>query len=201
MKKGKSSVKLNIIYGLMALVPVALIALLAMQLVSALSKLGKSLGLQSLWGVLAAVFLGLLALALICYFIGVMVRTKIGAWSFDRLEGKFFKQIPGYLLVKNLLTGFAEKRLAYPAALVRLQENSAAVFGLVMERHPDNRSTVFIPLAPMASLGSVYVVSDDNITMLEAKSLDVIGCVSQWGLGSQRVLNPGDHPSTPGITT
>ena len=40
------------------------------------------------------------------------------------------------------------------------------------------------PLAPMASLGSVHMVSDDNVAMLETKALDVIGCVFLWGLGS-----------------
>jgi uncharacterized membrane protein len=114
MAKGKSTIKLNLIYGLMALVPLALIALLLTQLAGVLGKIGKLLGLQSVWGEFAAVLLGLVALALLCYLIGVMVRTKIGTWSFDRLEAKLFKQIPGYLLVRNLLTGFAEKWLAYP---------------------------------------------------------------------------------------
>jgi len=187
----KTSSKMNLVYGLIVLVPVGVIALVVVQVVGALGKLGQLLGLESIWSVLLVVLAGLAALVVVCYLIGVAVRTRLGAWSFDKLESRIFKEIPGYQLVKNLLTGFAEKRSTYPAALVRLQESSAAMLGVVMEQHPDGRSTVFVPLAPIASLGSVYVVDDDQITLLKANALDLVGCISQWGVDSGEVLAKG----------
>jgi len=191
MANVKASFKMNLVYGLIVLVPAAVIALLVVQVVGALGKLGQHLGLQSIWSVLLVVLLGLAGLVVACYLIGAAVRTRLGAWSFDKLEARVFKQIPGYQLVKNLLTGFAEKRSTYPAALVRLQENGAAALAVVMEQHPDGKSTVFVPLAPIVSLGSVYVVDNDRITMLKANALDLVGCVSQWGVGSGEMLAKG----------
>ncbi|MCF8033603.1 MAG: hypothetical protein K9K66_05075 [Desulfarculaceae bacterium] len=195
MAEPKATLKLNLIYGLVVLVPTALIAWLVVEVVGVLSKLGKLLGLQSVWGVLVAVVLGVAVLAVVCCLIGAAVRTRIGAWSFDRLEARIFRQLPGYQLLKNLLTGFAEMRQAYPAALVRLHDGAEA-FCMVMEELPGGRCTVFLPLAPMVSLGSIYVVESQRLTMLEANPLDVITCVSQWGVGAAQVL-PGKEPGPP----
>ena len=40
--------------------------------------------------------------------------------------------VPGYDLIQNVLRGFAEKRTAYPAALITLFGPGTGVFGLVM---------------------------------------------------------------------
>ncbi|MCB2226051.1 MAG: DUF502 domain-containing protein [Desulfarculaceae bacterium] len=192
MAESKASLKLNLIYGLVVLVPTALIAFLVAQVVGALGKLTKLLGLQSMGMTLLAALLAVIALVVACYLIGAAVRTRIGTWSFDKLDAKLFRQIPGYQLIKNLLTGFAETRTAYPAALVRLHDSGAEVPGLVMDRLPGGRSTVFVPMAPMVSLGHIYVVDDERLTMLKANALDLVGCVSQWGVDAAKVLTPAD---------
>ncbi len=200
MANVKTSSKMNLVYGLIVLVPVGVIALVVVEVVGALGKLGKLLGLESIWYVLLVVLAGLAGLVVICYLIGAMVRTRLGAWSFEKLESRLFKQIPGYHLVKNLLTGFAEKRSTYPAALVRLEENGVAMLAVVMEQHPDGKSTVFVPLAPIVSLGSVYVVDNDRVTMLKANALDLMSCISQWGVDSGEMLAKGPRApdDTPG---
>ncbi len=195
MEKEPPTIKANVIYGLIVLVPLAVIALLVAQIVSVLDKFAKQLGLDTVWGVMLAIALVLLALIILCYALGALVRTKIGSGSFEKLESKLLKQIPGYQLIKNLLTGFVEMKAAYPAALVQLNGPGTAVLGFIMENHPNGMATVFVPMSPMVSMGNVYLVESDRVTLLDANALEVTGCISQWGIGSQEVLGNLDAKS------
>jgi uncharacterized membrane protein len=62
------------------------------------------------------------------------------------------------------------------------------VFGLVMEENQNGVLTVFIPSAPALTVGSLHVVQRDRVTFLEASTPDVINSISQWGIGSQKIL-------------
>jgi hypothetical protein len=77
-------------------IPLAVIFLFLSKIVEILEKISKPLGLESYFSASLAVIIGLLLLLTVCFFIGVLVRTSIGVWSFERLENKVLKQIPGY---------------------------------------------------------------------------------------------------------
>ena len=117
-----------------------------------------------------------------------MVRTKIGSWSFKKLESVILQRLPGYDLIGNILKGFAKDKAAYPAVMVRLHGPGSAVFGLVMEEHESGVMTVFVPSAPALTVGSLHVVDRDRVTFLEATTVDVANCISQWGIGSEKAL-------------
>jgi uncharacterized membrane protein len=189
MERKKQNSKTNIVYGLIVLAPFAVIVLLLVQVVGALDKLVEPLGLQSTWGALLVVVLALAALLLLCYLLGALVRTRIGSWSFDKLEAKLLRQVPGYKFIKNFLTGFAETRAAYPSALVRLSEPGVQMLGFVMEEHDDGMLTVFVPMAPVVNLGNIYLLERERVTLLGANALEATGCVSQWGLGLKEALS------------
>ena len=72
----------------------------------------------------------------------LLVRTRIGAWSFERIENKVLKQIPGYQIISRALKGFADEETAYPKALVYLLGSEAAVLGFVMEENDNGSVTV-----------------------------------------------------------
>ena len=193
MKKTNSVFRTNVIYGLLVLIPSAIIVLLLAKIVEILETIAKPLNLQSATSVVGAIILALLLVVLLCFAVGAFVRTKLGSWSLERFEGTILKQIPGYEIISNALKGFAEKRTAYRAALVRLYGPGTGVLGFVMEEN-DNRSvTVFVPSVPTLTVGSLHVVDRERVTMLEAGSIDVTNCISQWGIGSQKIIG-NTHP-------
>jgi uncharacterized membrane protein len=193
MKKTNSVFRTNVIYGLLVLIPSAIIVLLLAKIVEILESIAKPLNLQSVTSVVGAIILALLLVVLLCFAVGAFVRTKLGSWSLERFEGTILKQIPGYEIISNALKGFAEKRTAYRAALVRLYGPGTGVLGFVMEEN-DNRSvTVFVPSVPTLTVGSLHVVDRERVTMLEAGSIDVTNCISQWGIGSQKIIG-NTHP-------
>jgi uncharacterized membrane protein len=193
MKKTQSVFRSNVIYGLLVLIPSAIIVLFLAKIVEILETIAKPLNLQSATSVVGAIILALLLVLLLCFVVGAFVRTKLGSWSLERFEGTILKQIPGYEIISNALKGFAEKRTAYRAALVRLYGPGTGVLGFVMEEN-DNRSvTVFVPSVPTLTVGSLHVVDRERVTMLEAGSIDVTNCISQWGIGSQKIIG-NTHP-------
>jgi uncharacterized membrane protein len=192
MKKTQSVFRTNVIYGLLVLIPSAIIVLLLAKIVEILETIAKPLNLQSAISVIGAIILALLLVLLLCFVVGAFVRTKLGSWSLERFERTILKQIPGYEIISNALKGFAEKRTAYRAALVRLYGPGTAVLGFVMEENDNGSVTVFVPSVPTLTVGSLHVVDRARVTMLEAGSIDVTNCISQWGIGSQKILG-GSH--------
>ena len=192
MKRDKSIFKINIIYGLLAIVPLAIIVLLLAKIVEILHKVAEPLGLQSTVGAGLAIIIGFLFLLLLCFAVGGLVRTQIGAWSFERIENKVFNKIPGYEIINNVLRGFAEKKAAYPTAMVRLYGSGTAVLGFVTEENDNGSVTVFVPSSPTITVGRLYVVDREQVTILEAGAKDFVDCVSTWGVGSRELI--GDNP-------
>jgi uncharacterized membrane protein len=188
MKKSKSWFKTNLVYGLVVVVPLAVLVLLLAKLVEILQTVAASLQLESTLGAGAAVVIAFLSLILVCLGIGAIVRTRIGSLSFKKLEQTILQRVPGYELIGNVLKGFAKEKDAYPPVMVRLHGPGSAIFGLVMEKHSNGVLTVFLPSAPALTVGSVHVVEPDRVTFLDASTVDVANCVSQWGIGSQKVL-------------
>ena len=188
MKKNKSVFRANVIYGVLVLVPLAVIVLLLAKIVEVLDSIAEPLNLQSTTSVVGAVILALLLVLLVCFIVGAFVRTRLGSWSFDRFERSVLKQIPGYEIISNALKGFAEKRAAYRAALVRLYGPGTGVLGFGMEENDNGSVTVYIPAVPTLTVGGLHVVDRERVTMLEAGSIDVTNCISQWGIGSRKIL-------------
>lgn len=189
----KSWLKTNLVYGLVVIVPVAVLVLLLAKVVEVLRDVAAALELDSTLGAGVAIVVALLLLLLACVGAGALVRTNIGSWSFARLEAAVLRRVPGYELVGNILKGFASEKDAYPAVMVHLHGPGSAVFGLVMEEHDSGLLTVFVPSAPAVTVGALHVLERERVTFLDASTVDVANCVSQWGIGAEKVLG-GSRP-------
>ena len=103
MEKTKSVFRTNVIYGVLVLVPLAVIVLLLAKIVEILEEIAEPLELQSAISVIGAIILAVLGVLLVCFIVGAFVRTRLGAWSFDRFERTVLKQIPGYEIISRML--------------------------------------------------------------------------------------------------
>jgi len=191
--RSKRWFKTNFAYGLIAVIPLAILALLLVEVVGLLQKLAAALGLDSALGAGAAVAAGLLLLVLVCLGVGIAVRTRLGSWSFRKFEELILQRIPGFELIGNILKGFAKDADAYPAVMLHLHGPGSAVLGLVMEKHENGVLTVFAPSTPALTVGTVHLVEPDRVTYLEASTVDLANCLSQWGVGSGQALG-GTRP-------
>ena len=184
----------TVVYGLLIIVPVAILFLLLVKMTEILEKVAKPLGLESNFG--AAITLFIIAMiavlfVLVCaWFVGSITRRVV---SFEKFEATVLNGIPGYPIIANVVRGFSEGKTSYPPALVELHGPGAATLGFIMEEHPNDRVTVYIPSVPVLTVGTLFVVERERITRLEAGAKEVADCISQWGIGSQKILGNIDR--------
>ena len=183
--KSRFPVLANIIYGLLVLIPIAVIFLLVSKLTTFLEKVATPLGFDKLIVAALAVIVTILLILIVSFVIGIIVRAII---SFDKFENIVLTRIPGYEIVSNVVKGAFNKETAYQPALVQLYGPGTGVFAFVMEEHENGLVTVFVPSSPALTIGSVHVVKKELITLLDASAGDMTGCISNWGTGSDSLV-------------
>ena len=189
MKESKSSVKTNLIYGSIVIVPVVVVVVVLAKFIEILEKVAKAVGLHSTFGAGIAIFLSVILLFALCYGVGALVQTKIGALSFNKFEKKVLMPIPGYNIISNILKGFAEEKIeAYRPALVQLGQPGTSMFGFVMEENGNDTTTVFVPSVPAITVGALHIVERSRVTLLEASHLEIVNCITEWGSGSSKFI-------------
>lgn len=187
-----STAKTNVLYGVIFLIPIAIMGLLFVKLTELLTDVADLVGIESKWGAGAAVVVALIALLVVCFAVGVLVRTKLGSISFEFLEARALKHLPGYELISHVLKGFAESDETHRPALISLHGPGTAVLGLIMEENDNDTMTIFVPASPAMTIGTIHVVQNDRVSVLDAGLMDTANCVTQWGIGTRKLL--GDQP-------
>ncbi|MCP3960600.1 MAG: DUF502 domain-containing protein [bacterium] len=202
MKKSIEFVKTTALGGLVALVPlgvlVAMVASVAPVLVEIAGVLGEFLPFGPLTNMLIAALGGLALLVAICFLAGLALLSGPGDALRRRVDQLFEKIIPLYGAARRLaerVTG-AEGEDFWPVA-VDLHGSGARSLGVLVERipaeggernAPGERCAVFVPLAPTAAFGNVYIVPAGQVERIEAPLPDVLGAVTEWGVGAARLF-------------
>lgn len=125
---------------------------------------------------------------LISFVAGVLVRTRLGAATLDWLEQRLLEKVPFYSTVKHLgrsMTGEASGRFVPVEADV--YGCGARVLGLIVERLPDGRLVVFVPVAPTSMVGQVHLLEPAAVRELDASLVDFAACIGEWGAGASKL--------------
>jgi uncharacterized membrane protein len=60
----------------------------------------------------------------------------------------------------------------------------------IVEALPDEKVTVFVPLAPTPGVGFLQIVSRSKIEKLDAPMTDALGWFMNWGSGTEKLFPP-----------
>jgi uncharacterized membrane protein len=132
--------------------------------------------------------LSLLFVLIVCFLIGVAIRTPAGRAFRERIETSLFDRLPGYALLRSLtqrLAGQDEENVWKPA-LAEIEE--ALVPAFIMEELEDGRFTVFVPSVPTPLAGAIYILSRERVHPLDVPFTQAIKSVSRWGAGSKALV-------------
>ncbi len=189
-------IRTNTLYGAAALIPVAALMLIGYYFYSlwrdVLTPLANRFGFVGLDSQLSAIGFALGGLLIASFIIGTIVRTRFGSWTFEKVEKRILVHLPGYGMLSTLLRGFADDDHAYPAALAALQPGGAAkVLCFVMEDTGQANITIFVPSAPMMTVGQIYSIARENVEILPETGVEATGAISQWGVGLQPSIAKG----------
>lgn len=139
---------------------------------------------------LLADFLVISAILLICFFIGVFVKTKLGNYLYRSLELTLFKQAPGYTMIKETLMLFLGKKKApfSAVALVNVFNSDTLMTAFITDKHSNGDYTVFIPTAPNPTSGNIYHLTKKDVFIIDTKVEDAIRTILACGAGSENLL-------------
>jgi len=132
--------------------------------------------------------IAIVLLVAVCFAVGLLIQTAIGARIKSLVERLVLDKIPGY----TTLHGFAarlsdsDESASFQPALVEIEE--ALVPGFIVEQHSGNRCTVFIPSVPTPMAGSVYIIDNKRVHPLELPAVSIMHCISKWGGGSDKLV-------------
>jgi len=192
MKGGFKFFKTTVVGGLVVVLPVVAILLLLAQAIWGVVLVLKPVvallpvELQSTIGIQVALVLALLVVLLLCFAVGLIIRTQLGGSTHEWVEEKALKYLPGYTIFRGLVRQFGrfdEKQFA--PAMVDLYGSGVMAYAFIAEEHDNGDCTVFIPDAPALAMGVIYRVPGTRIQKMPGSMTLAATCISQWGVGAR----------------
>jgi uncharacterized membrane protein len=197
MKQFSEFVVSAFVGGLLIVVPIYLAVLLLLKAMQSVVAFVRPLAMLLPAWLPAEHILSLLLVLIVCFLIGVAVRTPAGRALRERIEKSLFERLPGYALFRSLtqrLAGRDEENVWKPA-LAEIEE--ALVPAFIIEELADGRFTVFVPSVPTPFAGAVYVLSRDRVHPLDIPFTQALTSVSRWGAGAKDLVAAMKTEPTP----
>jgi uncharacterized membrane protein len=126
----------------------------------------------------------LLLLLLICFGVGLLIRTELGKRIGDWLEKHLLGRLPGFSIVRGMVRQFAgeKEEQSFQPALVEIEE--ALVPAFIIEKHPDGQFTVFVSSSPTPMAGAIYILQPERVHPVDVPLRKAMVCVTKWGAGA-----------------
>jgi len=178
----------SLVGGAIILAPIYLSILLVLKAMQAVAGLVKPIAKLLPDWFPAERILSLVLVLVVCFLIGVVIRTRAGQAIKERIEKSLLERIPGYALFRSLtqqLAGSREEQVWKPA-LAEIEE--ALVPAFIIEEFDDGRFTVFVPAAPTPLSGSVYILTPERVHPVDVPFIQAIKSLSRWGSGSKELV-------------
>lgn len=199
MKNALAFVAKAVLAGLLVIVPIYLAVLVLLKGMKTVGKLVQPFAQLLPDWFPAEQALSLLLVLVICFLIGVAVRTRLGRGIRERIEKGFFERIPGYALFRSLTQRMAgdtrQNETVWKPALAEIED--ALVPAFIIEEFEDGRYTVFVPSVPTPLAGAVYILDRKRVHPLDVPFTEAIKTVSRWGSGAKDLVAAMERGSAP----
>lgn len=184
------SFRSNLFTGIIVLLPISLFVLVLVWLYRLLESI--IFPLTTFYDVSAplSILITLLLLVVVLFLVGVAAKTKIGTWFFVNLDKHVFSYLPGFNLIKQILTPFigeGYKKSFKSVALVDIWANGSLMTAFITDK-TDKYATVFVPTGPNPTSGNIYHVPNKRVYVVDAKVEHVLSSVISVGAGSKKIL-------------
>ena len=140
---------------------------------------------------ISADVLVIIVIILVCFVIGVFVKTRLGSLTYKTLENRILKIAPGYSLIKETvfqLLGRKESPFS-KVALARIFQNDTLVSAFITDNHPDGSYTIFVPTGPNPTSGNIYHLKGEYVHPVKASVEDTMRSIISCGAGSTNLIN------------
>jgi uncharacterized membrane protein len=198
MKPAREFFVNTLVGGLLVVVPIYLAVLLLLKAMKSVAGLVQPFANLLPASLPAAQILSLLLVLIMCFLIGLAVRTRTGRTLRERIEKSLFERIPGYALFRSFTQRLAGENggngeTVWQPALAEIED--ALVPAFIIEELEDGSFTVFVPSIPTPLAGAVYVLSRERVHLVDVPFTQAIQTVSRWGSGAKDLVAAMQKPS------
>ena len=129
-------------------------------------------------------------LVLLCFVVGMLVRTRLGKWIYASFEKKVLLKAPGYSLIKETVAQFlGNKKSPFSSvALVQIFGNETKVSAFVTDEHDDGSFSVFVPTGPNPTSGNIYHLPGKFVHRVDVPVEDAMRSIISCGAGSATLV-------------
>jgi uncharacterized membrane protein len=189
-------IKDTFIGGLLVVLPFGILAIIVIETAKLLLPVVEPVVDELPKGILLpkASLAALLVLLFFCFILGLLARTRAGQGIGNFFERAFLHRVPGYGQLRSFTRriGDLEEGETFAPALAEVED--ALVPAFVVEGLADGYYTVFVPSAPTPGVGTIYLMAEDRVHLVDIPFLEAVRCISSWGVGSQKLLRAVRKP-------
>ena len=139
---------------------------------------------------IASAFVIILIMA-VCFFVGVLVRTRLGGFFYNQVETRILRLAPGYSMIKETVLQLFGSRKDSPFSSVALAQifcNSTLATCFITDTHDDGSYTVFVPTGPNPTSGLIYHLEGKYVHPVSIPVQDAMRSIISCGAGTRKLM-------------
>ena len=195
MKRLRSFLKTSLLGGLVVILPVTILVSVSLWLFGLITNwiqpLSDALRSYSEYNELIADFIAISLIIITCFFVGVLVRTRLGGFLFRTIENRTLKLVPGYSMIKDTVLQIFGNRDASPfssVALAQVYGNDTLATVFITDKHADGSFTVFMPTGPNPTSGLIFHLKGEYVHSVNIPVQDAMRSIISCGAGTHRLV-------------
>ncbi|MDI6402251.1 DUF502 domain-containing protein [Balneolaceae bacterium ANBcel3] len=132
----------------------------------------------------------LFMLLLVCFMIGMFVKTQMGNLIVRGFENATLRHAPGYTIIKEtVMLFFGRNKTPFSSvALVKPFSSDTMMTAFITDEHPDGSFTVFIPTAPNPTSGNIYHMPTERVFIIDVPVEEALRTILSCGIGSTNMI-------------
>lgn len=204
MKRLRGFLKTSLLGGLVVILPATILVTVSLWLFGLITNwikpLSDILRSYSEYNELIADFVAISLIIFVCFFVGVLVRTRLGGFLFRTIENRILQLVPGYSMIKETVLQVFANRDKSPfssVALAQVYGNDTLATVFITDKHADGSFTVFMPTGPNPTSGLIFHLKGTYVHPVKIPVQDAMRSIISCGAGTHRLMQ--QHLDVSGI--
>ncbi|MGB0838512.1 MAG: DUF502 domain-containing protein [Chitinophagales bacterium] len=127
------------------------------------------------------------AVLLLCFLLGLVVRTRIGRHLLKWIESVTISRLPLYRPIRETVLQFlGRKEIPFSkVVLINVFDTKTRMIGFVADEHEDGDYTIFVPTGPNPTNGFIFHVHPEQVQHTDIKPEDAMKTILGVGIGAK----------------
>jgi uncharacterized membrane protein len=192
MSKIRTFLGTTFIGGLVVILPLAIFAILAKWIIGIFDGILDPLVslFPHAWNEILIKLLAAAIITMMCFGIGLAVKTQFGTSIISWVEEQAFARLPLYTTIKDTVQQlFGKEKTAFSQiVLIEPFGKGSKMMGFVTDESNDGLITVFTPTAPNPTNGYVFIVDKQDVEYINGKSDVAMRNIISLGAGMSKMI-------------